>query len=78
MYLNIQPYRQSTMVVITNVKLTSKYYVPYKVIEGIGEVAYKLALPQSSLIHPVFHVSQLKKKVGDGVVPQAEPPLTGQ
>ena len=42
-------------------KLGPKYIGPYKVAEVLGEGAYRLALPQALALHPVFHVSQLRK-----------------
>ncbi|XP_026419476.1 uncharacterized protein LOC113315412 [Papaver somniferum] len=63
-YLKLHPYKQSSIALRKNVKISAKYYVPFTVLQKIGVVAYKLQLPLSSRIHPVFHVSQLKKKIG--------------
>ena len=48
-------------------KLSPKYYGPYKVLKNIGTMAYKLELPASSRVHPVFHVSCLNKVIGDKI-----------
>ncbi|XP_059289698.1 uncharacterized protein LOC132043236, partial [Lycium ferocissimum] len=39
---------------------------PYKILDGIGLVAYRLSLPLIlSIVHPVFHVSMLRRYVHD-------------
>ena len=46
-------------------KLSPKYYGPYKVLQKIGTMAYKLEMLASSRVHPFFHVSCLKKVIND-------------
>ena len=43
-------------------KLAPRYIGPFKILEKIGEVAYRLALPvQLAGVHNVFHVSMLRR-----------------
>nr|GEV60330.1 putative reverse transcriptase domain-containing protein [Tanacetum cinerariifolium] len=43
-------------------KLNPRYVGPFKVLERVGDVAYKLKLPEElSRVHNEFHVSNLKK-----------------
>ena len=47
-------------------KLAPKYIGPFEIRSRVGEVAYRLVLPPKlSRIHPVFHVSMLRKYISD-------------
>ena len=47
-------------------KLLPRFIGPFEILERIGSVAYRLALPPSMLgVHEVFHVSMLQKYTPD-------------
>ena len=47
-------------------KLSPRYIGPLEILERVGEVAYRLALPPALAgVHDVYHVSQLRRYVAD-------------
>jgi hypothetical protein len=59
-------------------KLSSKFIGPFAIEKSVSQVAYRLSLPATMKIHPVFHVSQLRPYL-DPVplheVPPRPPPI---
>jgi hypothetical protein len=63
-FLRLQPYKQTSLKAKHCQKLAPKFYGPYTILKHVGQIAYQLALPSQSKLHPVFHVSYLKKVIG--------------
>ncbi|KAJ4807982.1 polyprotein [Rhynchospora pubera] len=79
-YLKLHPYRQVSLKGSGHErshKLSPKFYGPFEIVDKKGELAYELNLPTDSQVHPVFHVSQLRGKVGEGHEIMPNLPLVG-
>ena len=75
-FLRLQPYRQSSLKKSGVEKLKPRFYGPYRIMRRVGEVAYELELPEGRNIHNVFHMSCIKKAVGQFISTSKElPPL---
>jgi hypothetical protein len=74
-YLKMMPQREKALGQGNPLKLASKWYGPFKIIQAVGKRAYRLQLPPGTLLHDVFHVSHLKKHVGNKAVPSQGLPL---
>ena len=65
MFLEVSPMKE-VMRFSKKGKLASWYIGQFKIRPRVGEVAYRLVLPpELSRIHPVFHVSMLRKYISD-------------
>jgi hypothetical protein len=63
-FLRLQPYKKNFLKDDHCQKLVPKFYGPYTILKHVGQVAYQLSLSSHSKLHPVFHVSCLKKVIG--------------
>nr|AAR89852.1 putative polyprotein [Oryza sativa Japonica Group]ABF99511.1 retrotransposon protein, putative, Ty3-gypsy subclass [Oryza sativa Japonica Group] len=71
-YLKVSPMRGTKRFKVKG-KLAPRYVGPFQIVARRGEVAYQLQLPENIAdVHPVFHVSQLKKCLR---VPEEQAPL---
>ncbi|KAH0709565.1 hypothetical protein KY284_010992 [Solanum tuberosum] len=66
-YVKLKPYRQNVVRLHQHPKLRKRYIRAFKILKRIGDVAYKVELPDDARIHPIFHISMLKRCMGNPV-----------
>ncbi|XP_028223857.1 uncharacterized protein LOC114405599 [Glycine soja] len=63
-YVKLRPFWQRSIAGLTHSKLSKQFFGPFQIITRVGEVAYRLQLPEESRIHPIFHCSLLRAHNG--------------
>lgn len=77
MYLKLQLYRHTSVAFDKSLKLAPRLFNPFRIVESVGTVPYRLALPPGSQIHNVFHVGLSQKHLGSIVPTSAHlPPVS--
>ncbi len=56
-------------------KLDYKRHGPFKILQAVGKQAYRLDLPKTMRIYPVFHVSLLEPYKGSNDGAEPPPPV---
>jgi hypothetical protein len=75
-FLRLHPYKHFSLNKSGTNKLKPHFYGPCRVIMRVEEVTYELELLEGSNIHNIFHVSCLKKALGQEVTTSVDlPPL---
>ncbi|KAG8637559.1 hypothetical protein MANES_15G135402v8, partial [Manihot esculenta] len=74
-FLKLQSYRETSLAIRKSLKLSAKYYRPFQIIAKIGQVAYKLQIPPTAHIYPIFHFFLLKKTTGANISPMPNLPI---
>jgi len=62
--VKLRPYHQTAALGAVHSKLAKRFYGPFQITKKMGPVAYKMALPGTTRVHPMFHCSNLKPFVG--------------
>jgi hypothetical protein len=63
-YLRVRP-RKSSLRIGSCAKMAPQYCGPFEILDRVGPVSYRIALPPTVKAHDFFHVSLLKNYVHD-------------
>lgn len=63
-YLRVKSFQRKSFYSSPVSKPSPKYYGHFPIVAKVGPVSYRLQLPSTTNIHPVFHVSLCHKTIG--------------